>query len=558
MRLHLILGLLTALLLIVTLRGREQHRFTFEQVQALAEQRAGKPYVPLSTDLPPQLKNLTVQQEDGIFWDDKYRIWRNKGLPFQIDFFHVNKLFPSGIPINLVDRKGAHPLAYAPAFFHFSGLTFNPPLPNSLGFSGFYLRYPINKPDSLDGFFAAQGADYFRVIAAGQAYGVTARGIAINTILEKKQEEFPNFVEWWLHEPAQNASEMTLDALLDGPSVTGAYEFTLHPGSSTTVDIHAVLYFRQAVDRLGIAPLTSMYLFGENAKLHFGDNFHPEVHDSDGVLINKSNGEWLWRPLGQASFDSGRMLQIYDTPDENPKGYGLLQRDRDFQHYQDPNDKYNLRPSAWVTPHGNWGKGNIQLSQLPSDNSDTDNVVLFWRPDQEIKAGTKMDISYTINYYMNDANLPPLGYASATYILCPPPSPPPPPPPTPIPPGKNGAASKAPPKPPVTAFVGPPAPTAPAPPKRDTIPVRFVIDFKGDGLENIPPTQPPHLDLSFVPKHPDTYLIDSSVEKIGDNNAWRVTFTFLPFKHFTPTQILCHLSRDDKPLTETWSYTWHQ
>ena len=457
------------------------------------------------------------------------------------------------------NRKGAHPLAYSPAFFHYSGLTFNPPLPNSLGFAGFYLRYPINKPDSLDSFFAAQGADYFRVVAKDQAYGLTARGIAINTALDKKKEEFPSFVEWWLHEPAPNASEMKLDALLDGPSVTGAYEFTLHPGSTTSIDVHAVLYFRQAVDRLGIAPLTSMYLFGENAKLHFGDNFHPEVHDSDGILINKSNGDWLWRPLGQATFDNGRLLQIYDFADENPKGFGLIQRDRDFQHYQDPNNKYNLRPSAWVTPHGKWGKGNIQLTQLPSDNSNTDNVVLFWRPDQPVKAGDKIDISYTIDYYMNDAARPPLGYAMATYILCPPPTPPPAPAPRPHRRSKMEQRPKSRrllhrrPSP-----MAPPSPAPPAPPKRDTVPVRFVIDFKGDGLEGIPADHPPHLDLTFVPKPPDTYRIDSWVEKIGDNNSWRVTFTFLPFKHTVPTEILCQLTRDGKPLTETWSYTWHQ
>ncbi len=296
----------------------------------------------------------------------------------------------------------------------------NPPLPTNLGYAGFYVRYPINKPDSLDGFFSVLGASYFRALAKEQVYGLSARGLAINAGVEGKTEEFPEFKEWWLHEPNPNTTELVLDALLDSASVTGAYEFRLHPGAATSVDIHAVLFFRRKVEWLGIVPFSSMYLYGENAPNHFG-NFHPEIHDSDGLLVNTGKGDWAWRPLGQAP-----LFQIYKFNDENPKGFGLLQRDRDFQHYQDLDLKYNVRPSAWVTPHGDWGKGSVVLAHRPSDNPNSDNVVLFWHPDRIPQAGDRMDLDYTIDFYMNDASRPPLAYSNATWIINPAPPPAPP------------------------------------------------------------------------------------------------------------------------------------
>ena len=550
MRLHFILALITILALVITLRANHGRHFTFEQVQELAKQRARTKYVPLPNILPPQLKNLTTDQENGIFYNDAHRLWRTKGLPFQVEFFHVNKTFPTSPQINYIDQKGPHTFPYSPYFFRFSGLTFNPPLPPTLGYSGFYVRYPINKPDSLDSFFSVQGSDYFRVIAKDQAWGLLTRGIAINTATDDKKEEFPSFTNWWLVEPASNATEMVLYALLDGPSVTGAYEFKVRPGAQTSVEVHATLYFRKDVERLGFAPLTSMYLFGKNAKNHFGDNFHPEIHDSDGALMNKNDGEWVWRPLQQRPD-----LQLYPFPDQDPRGFGLIQRNRDFQNYQDAGAKYNIRPSAWVTPRGNWGKGTYQLIQLSTNNTNLDNVVLFWCPEQRPKAGDILDRSYTVDYYMNDAERPPLAYCKETLINCPPSAPPPPAPPTaPVPSNPGPAATK--PAAPVPA--APPALVSP----NGTVPVEFVVDFIGNGIENIPANQPPDLDITCNPPladHPPaTFLRDFTVEKNDYDHFWRVKFTIVPFKHNVPTDILCRLMHNGKPLTETWSYTWHQ
>jgi len=586
MRLHLILALITVAALWITLRTGTSHRFTFAQVEKMAQDRATEKFIPTTDILPPQLKKLTPQQDAGIFWRDTARLWRKKGLPFQVDFYPQLNSNPQphlALEINTVDKKGSHQLPYSPSFFNFLNvsvnppqpLIFNPPLPNNLGYAGFYLRYPDmgigSNPNSLDGFFSVLGGNYFRAIAKEQVYGLSARGIALNTAVQGKPEEFPLFTEWWLHEPDLNATELIMDALLDGPSVTGAYEFKVRPGAVTSVDVHASLFFRQPVDRLGIAPFSSMYLFAKNAKDHFNDTVHPEIHDSDGVLMHTGADEWVWHPLQQQSF-----LQMYAFADDNPKGFGLLQRDRDFAHYQDLNGKYNVRPSAWVTPHAGCDQGDLTLVQLNSNDLNTDNVVLFWHPKKPVKAGDHLDVSYTIDFYMNDATKPPLAYCKQTLINNP--APPPPTPPLPLgspqpgatpaplttPTAKTNVPAAAPQAKPTGSAppasrppgpMGPPAPSGPPIPV-GTTPVQFLVDFVGNGIESAPANQPPDLDLSYDP--PGTYLREKSVEKNTYDNSWRVTFTIIPFKHSTPTNLRCRLLRNGKPLTETWSYVWHQ
>lgn len=572
MRLHLTLGLITLLALVLTLRAEKAHRFTFAEVEQMAQKRAAAKYVALPDVLPPQLKKLTPEQDAGIFWMDTYRLWRKKGLPFQVDFYHQlnSNPMPHIAPqINTVDSKGSHPWLYSPRFFNFLNLaekppttmTFDPPLTSSLGYAGFYVRYPDmgigSNANSLDGFFSVLGSSYFRVLAKEQVYGLSARGLAIDTGMNgKPPEEFPAFTDWWLQEPAPTATSLVLEALLDSPSVAGAYEFTIRPGAVTSVDVHCSLFFRQKVAQLGIAPFSSMYLYGENARDHFGDNVHPEIHDSDGILMNTSHDEWIWRPLQQTSF-----LQLYSMEDENPKGFGLIQRDRDFQHYQDLNNKYNVRPSAWVTPHGNWGKGKVEIVQPNSNNFNTDNVAVFWWPDQPVQAGDHRDFNYTIDFYMNDAARPPLAYCKQTLINSPAP---PPPPPVPLQLASSGSQAPGPPPPaphPGTAAPAkPPAPAVPTVPApvipTGTVPVQFLVDFAGNGIENTPANQPPELDLEMSP--PGTYLREKDVEKNGYDNSWRVTFTIIPLKHFVPTELRCRLLHNGKPITETWTYTWHQ
>jgi len=594
MRLHVFLGLLTILLLYLTLRAERRHHFTFAQVEQMAKQRAEQPYIgmPDALALAPQLRTLTPEQDAGIFSKETARLWRRKGLPFQIDFYH--QLNSNPIPhiaprFWIVDSKGVHnsPLPYSPALFNFykvqtnppQSLVFSPPLPNTLGFAGFYVRYPDmaigSNPGSLDGFFSALGASYFRAIAKNQVYGLSGRGISINTSLDdpKHPEEFPVFTDWWLREPSSTATQLVLDAILDGPSVCGAYQFTITPGTTTSVAINASLYFRKDVERLGIDPFSSMYLFGENASDHFNDTAHQEIHDSDGLLIESGKGGWDWQPLSQSDDKrtgaKGYQLQTYSFPEDKPKGFGLLQRDRDYQHYQDNAMLYNMRPSAWVTPRDGFEKGEVTLIERPSSDFNTDNVVMFWHPAEPIKAGTHKDFNYTIDFFTDNSSLPPLAYTRETLINVPAPAPPAPPPftaepakPTPnpepaAPPAKTNAAPVIAERPATNApplIIGPLRPEKPIP--QGTTSVQFLVDFAGNGIENIPADKPPVLDLSYDPA--GTYIRDQSVEKNGYDNSWRVTISMIPFKPFVPTTLKCRLMRDGKPLTETWNYTWRQ
>jgi glucans biosynthesis protein len=529
MRLHIPLALITALALFLTFHHGTRPRFSFANVEAMAQRHAGEPFHPLPDELPLQLKKLTPAQELGVFWNDTYRLWRKQGLPFQVDFYPLSNDQHTAPEFNVVDRHGAQQLTYSPRFFHFN-VPLDSPLPPDLGYGGFYIRYPNMAPKSdpkspLDGFFSAKGASYFRVLAKNQVYGLSSRALAINAIVEHK-EEFPQFTAWWLYQPEPNASAVKLDALLDSPSVSGAYEFTVRPGAQTSVDVHAVLFFRKDVPQLGIAPFSSMYFYGENAKNHFG-NYHPEIHDSDGILMNTGKGEWVWRPLEQAT-----LTQIYNFGDENPRGFGLVQRDRDFQHYQDLAMNYNLRPSAWVTPHGNWGKGAVQLIQLITNNANTDNVVLQWHPVAAPKAGDRLELNYTIDYYMNDANRPPLAYAIQTLVNDP-----------------------APPPPPAPTLMGPPAPAsaAKAVPGAPT-PVQFLVDFAGDGIEDIAPNHKPDIDLTC---NAGARIRESGVEKNDYDKSWRVIFTIIPAKVNVPVELRCTLRDHGKALTETWTYTWN-
>jgi glucans biosynthesis protein len=584
MRLHLTLALITIIALFVTLRAERRHHFTFSQVESIAASRAADPYVglPDALALAPQLRTLSPQQDADIFPRETARLWRRKGLPFQIDFYH--QLNSNPIPhvaprIHVVDEKGAHdPLPYSPNLFNFYKVGTNPPqpfifdpaLPNNLGFAGFYVRYPdmaINSnPSSLDGFFSALGSDYFRAIAKNQVYGLSARGVSIDTALEyppKLQEEFPVFTDWWLHQPDSNSTEVVLDAILDGPSVVGAYQFKIHPGTTTSVDITASLYFRRDVSLLGIDPFSSMYLFGENSFDHFNDTAHHEIHDSDGLLIQDAKDGWDWHPLSQSDDKrtgaTGYQNQYYSFPEASPKGFGLLQRDRDYQHYQDNGNLYNVRPSAWVTPHEGFGKGEIHLIENASNDFNTDNVIMFWHPAEPIKAGDHKQFSYTIDFFTDDPSRPSLAYTKQTLINVPAPTPPP------------RALFAAEPKPAPSAGGAKPTGTAtpdnkPAPPApkeligppyfpQGTISVQFIVEFAGNGIENIPADQPPDLDLHFG--QPSPYLYDKKVEKSSFDNSWRATFSIIPSKPMEEIDLSCSLKRDGKPLSETWNYTWH-
>jgi glucans biosynthesis protein len=248
------------------------------------------------------------------------------------------------------------------------------------------------------------------VVGKGHVYGLSARGLAIDTALPSG-EEFPRFTEFWVEKPKATDKHLVIYALLDSPRSTGAYKLTLRPGSDTVVDVKSRVYLRDHVSRLGIAPLTSMYLFGPNQPSRVM-NYRPALHDSEGLSIHAGNGEWLWRPL-----NNPKHLAVSNFSVENPRGFGLMQRHRDFKDYEDLDDNYQKRPSAWIEPKGDWGKGTVDLVEIPTADETNDNIVAFWSPETLPEPGKPFEYDYRLHWTIQEAQFQAQDLASVTQTL---------------------------------------------------------------------------------------------------------------------------------------------
>lgn len=382
--------------------------FNKEILIAKALKMAKSNYIAPTEAIPQELKDLTYDQYRDIRFVRENGPWYGERRPFELQFFHLGSIFELSVPINEVIDGKSYPINYSPQFFDYGQNHSLSKNYTNLGYAGFRLHHPLNSPTYYDELVAFLGASYFRALGKGQKYGLSARGLAIDTALATG-EEFPVFREFWIQRPKRREKNVTVYALLDSPSIAGAYTFVINPGINTVMDVEAVLIPRKKINKLGIAPLTSMFLFGENTKNKFDDH-RPEVHDSDGLLIWNGKNELLWRPL-----DNSKYLRISTFIDDNPKGFGLLQRDKNAEHYLDFEAHYEQRPSAWVEPLGNWGKGAVQLVEIPSQQEIHDNIVAYWVPEQEVEPGKAMQFNYKL-YWSKDIPVPEnMAKITATY-----------------------------------------------------------------------------------------------------------------------------------------------
>lgn len=365
------------------------YAFDFADVAELARRKARSPYAPPDRTQPAELEALGFDRYRDIRFRPERAIWRAEGLPFDLMFFHRGQSNPR-VRINEVDSGEARHLPYDSEDFDFGKNTFSPERWRDLDYAGLRVHYHLNGPEYKDELIVFLGASYFRSLAAGTRYGLSARGLAVDTV-GGEGEEFPYFLEFWAVKPTADARTLRLFALLDGPRVSGAYQFDVAPGDETVVGVRTQLYLRAPVATLGIAPLTSMYQFGENQP-HRTD-FRPEVHDSDGLMVATGDGEWLWRPLINPP---ATLTTSFSMPDL--RGFGLMQRDRNFSSYEDPEARYDLRPSAWVEPVGAWGPGRVELVQIHTPNETNDNVVAYWVPDNLPAPGEPLDFSYRLHW----------------------------------------------------------------------------------------------------------------------------------------------------------------
>ena len=482
----------------------EPASFTLAEVRRRAAALASGPFEHGQDTLPPALRNLSYDQYREIGFRPEKALWRDEGLPFEVHFFQrasFSFMPPfEKVVVHTVEHGKAVPVPYSRDLFNF-GRHVVPELPAGLGFAGFRIHYPRHQDEQHEIVFL--GASYFRVKGQHQHYGLSARGLAIDTGLFKP-EEFPRFREFWLEKPAPNATELTLYALLDSPSATGAYQFTIRPGKDTVLEVKAHVFMRDEVEKIGFAPLTSMFFAGEGTE-RFIDDFRPEVHDSDGLLLATGHEEWIWRPLANPT-----RVRVSSFRDTNPGGFGLLQRDRTFDHYQDLEASYQQRPSVWIEPLGEWGAGAVQLVELPSDAEKYDNIVAFWVPDEPAEAGKEWQFAYRMSFFVDTSKLPPGGRTYATRI------------------GVGGFSGES------------------EPDKR-----KFVIDFVGGRLTDLNATAP----VEAVVTASTGRISNQTVQHNDFIDGWRVFFDLKP-EGEAPVELRCFLKSGEDALTETWSYQW--
>lgn len=479
--------------------------FTLETVKDQASALAKKPYrSDTSPPLPQALKELDYAHFQMIDFRADQALWRDSGL-FQIQLIHRGFQYDRKVTVNLIENGSVREVTYNPGQFDFGQNTFAPNFNSSLGFAGLRVHFPLNRPDYFDEFVVFLGASYFRLVGRGQQYGSSARALAIDTATPQG-EEFPTLTTFWLERPAPNATAITIYALLDSKSTTGAYKFTFSPDTDTSVQVEATLYPRLDIQKLGMAPLTSMFLHGKPGDRVFSD-LRPEVHDSDTILLHRGNDEWLSRPLLNP-----RLLRVNDFSDQGPKAFGLLQRETDFHQYLDTSKSYEKRPSLWVEPDGDWAAGAVELVEIPSDDEINDNIVAFWIPQQPVKAGTSPSFAYRLTALPGGTPLPPSARCVGT---------------------RTG---------PVT-----PVDTQ-REPREDTL--CFWLDFAGGKLPSLSGKMPVEAIITVSTGKAE----DISCQKLGDD-TWRATFIFTP-DGSKDAELRAYLRLRDDTLSETWSYHW--
>ncbi|HUJ45322.1 MAG TPA: glucan biosynthesis protein G [Opitutaceae bacterium] len=492
---------LTAVLSVLPGSRAQDEPFDFETLRFQAKRLAARPYRPRPSPVPQFLLDLSYDDHRRIVFNPDRTWWRDDHLPFQLQFFHPGFIFNHPVQLHELDGRRVRDIPFDRDLFDYDHLNLPGRIPDTMGFAGFRILYDLNKPgDELGAFL---GASYFRLLCRRAVYGLSARGLTINTA-GPGGEEFPVFEEFWVRKPAADARELMVYALLDSPSVAGAYQFEIAPGATTVVRVRAAVYRRSDVTAIGLGPLTSMFWHGENSRTTHGD-FRPEVHDSDGLLLQRGSGEWLWRPL--VNPDQPRVASFAD---ENPRGFGLLQRDRDFEHYQDLEAHYHLRPSAWVEPVGAWGAGAIRLVELPAADETSDNIVAFWVPASLPPLESPLEFSYYLHWYLDGPKRPPAGYAAATRL---------------------------------SVVLKHPGLT------------RLLIDFDGPYL-NAQPADPAIEPVVTVGEGATLVPGTVTLQKNPNNGTWRVTFALQPDGSGRAVELRCFLRKTPHVLTETWSYLW--
>lgn len=475
--------------------------FEFEDVARRARELAAAPPKKPQSSLPKELQSLDYGQYRAIRFKPERFYWRRAGLPFELAFFHRGWRYGESVRINEITADGVREIPFDPEAFDYGPNKLDPKKLQGLGFAGFRVHFPLNTPDYKDEMLVFLGASYFRALGKGQCYGLSARGLALDTAVASG-EEFPRFVEFWIERPAPNTRELTVYGLLESRRATGAYRFVLRPGVDTVVEVKARLFLREGVAKLGLAPLTSMYFFGENQR-SAAEDYRPEVHDSDGLSIRSATGEWLWRPLVNP-----RRLQVTSFALTDPLGFGLMQRDRSFASYEELETRFDLRPSLWVEPKGKWGEGRVELVLIPTPDDTNDNIVAYWVPAAAPAPKQPYDFEYRLLWQKDAETRPPLAWVVQT---------------------RRGEAQ----------------------PRKPDGSVALSVDFAGRALTKLPASVKPEAVLWI---DANGQVLERGLQRNAATGGWRMTMRLRRVDEKKPVEIRAYLKGGNETLSETWSY----
>ncbi|MDY7546706.1 glucan biosynthesis protein [Glaciimonas sp. GNP009] len=490
--------------------------FSFDTLIAQAKVLAQAPYKPQATAPRAILDKIDYAAHGKIKYKTDYALFAEGPGQFPVTFFHLGRFFQSPVHMHLIDDSGKVPKAreivYDESYFDMPVDSPARDLPRGSGFSGFrFQESRRGDQDKLDwhknDWVAFLGASYFRAIGDLYQYGLSARGIAIDVAQAGKSEEFPNFTHFYFTVPDDNSDTVTVYAMLDGPSICGAYKFVMQRGAGVTMEIDTALFLRRDIDRFGIAPVTSMYWFSESVK-GTGTDWRPEVHDSDGLALWSGAGEHIWRPLNNPGQTTASAFG-----DTNPRGFGLLQRDRNFDHYQD-GVHYERRPSLWVQPLEGWGQGTVQLIEIPTDDEIHDNVVAMWVPSAKAVAGNSYRLRYKLDWQKDEPFPSTLARCVATRL------------------GNGGV---------------------PGQPRPKNV-RKFMVEFLGEPLEKLAFGEMPEAVLTSS-RGTFSYIFTEAVPD-GVAGHWRAQFD-LTVEGPEPVDMRLYLRLKDQTLSETWLFLYN-
>lgn len=468
--------------------------FDAGKVADIARQLSKQPFTALANDLPGIFSNLDINQYNAIKPRQPYQIWSGDDRGIVVEPLHRGFVFTNAVDLYLVEDGTVHRIAYEASRYDFGSLNV-PANIGDIGFSGFKLTSTIDGPPFDFAFF--QGASFFKAIARGQNFGALARTLTLKPA-EARGEEFPFFRAFWLERPAAGSNSITIHAVLDTESTTGAVRMTARPGDMTIIDVETTLFPRVNLEHVGLGGIGSTYFFGPNDRRN-SDDIRPAVYESDGLQILNGRGEWIWRPL-----HNPETLQISAFVDQSPKGFGLLQRERAYEAFEDDEQRYDRRPSLWIEPLGDWSEGTVQLLEIPTDSEFNDNILAYWRPKAVMQAGSEISLAYRQYWCWTPPERPDLAIVGTTRT------------------GQGTSGRHR----------------------------RFIVDFTGDILGTTPAG-----DIKPVISLGPGVIQNLKLWPYPERKTARIAFELDPGNE-NASEMRLILEADGKQISETWLYRW--